>query len=184
MYEMINPKFLNRRIKYSGIRPEGVLTMFEKEIGIIMDANDEKEIPAVVKQTVDAYDRIIKALEYEVIDTTKAIMQYRKLTESLEEEGTKIWTNHYNGLIKELETKKVAYDYIHTLLLAFRALVIAGVDDGKDDERFVRIKELRDTLKASGSAYHYEILYKWFRSAYLLIERPRLQLEGTEISED
>lgn len=158
--------------------------MFEKEIGIIMDANDEKEIPAVVKQTVDAYDRIIKALEYEVIDTTKAIMQYRKLTESLEEEGTKIWTNHYNGLIKELETKKVAYDYIHTLLLAFRALVIAGVDDGKDDERFVRIKELRDTLKASGSAYHYEILYKWFRSAYLLIERPRLQLEGTEISED
>ena len=164
--------------------PEGVLTMFEKEIGIIMDANDEKEIPAVVKQTVDAYDRIIKALEYEVIDTTKAIMQYRKLTESLEEEGTKIWTNHYNGLIKELETKKVAYDYIHTLLLAFRALVIAGVDDGKDDERFVRIKELRDTLKASGSAYHYEILYKWFRSAYLLIERPRLQLEGTEISED
>ena len=164
--------------------PEGVLTMFEKEIGIIMDANDEKEIPAVVKQTVDAYDRIIKALEYEVIDTTKAIMQYRKLTESLEEEGTKIWTNHYNGLIKELETKKVAYDYIHTLLLAFRALVIAGVDAGKDDERFVRIKELRDTLKASGSAYHYEILYKWFRSAYLLIERPRLQLEGTEISED
>ena len=158
--------------------------MFEKEIGIIMDASDEKEIPAVVKQTVDAYDRIIKALEYEVIDTTKAIMQYRKLTESLEEEGTKIWTNHYNGLIKELETKKVAYDYIHTLLLAFRALVIAGVDDGKDDERFVRIKELRDTLKASGSAYHYEILYKWFRSAYLLIERPRLQLEGTEISED
>ena len=158
--------------------------MFEKEIGIIMDANDEKEIPAVVKQTVDAYDRIIKALEYEVIDTTKAIMQYRKLTESLEEEGTKIWTNHYNGLIKELETKKVAYDYVHTLLLAFRALVIAGVDDGKDDERFVRIKELRDTLKASGSAYHYEILYKWFRSAYLLIERPRLQLEGTEISED
>ena len=158
--------------------------MFEKEIGIIMDANDEKEIPAVVKQTVDAYDRIIKALEYEVIDTTKAIMQYRKLTESLEEEGTKIWTNHYNGLIKELETKKVAYDYIHTLLLAFRALVIAGVDDGKDDERFVRVKELRDTLKASGSAYHYEILYKWFRSAYLLIERPRLQLEGTEISED
>ena len=158
--------------------------MFEKEIGIIMDANDEKEIPAVVKQTVDAYDRIIKALEYEVIDTTKAIMQYRKLTESLEEEGTKIWTNHYNGLIKELETKKVAYDYIHTLLLAFRALVIAGVDDGKDDERFVRIKELRDTLKASGSACHYEILYKWFRSAYLLIERPRLQLEGTEISED
>lgn len=158
--------------------------MFEKEIGIIMDANDEKEIPAVVKQTVDAYDRIIKALEYEVIDTTKAIMQYRKLTESLEEEGTKIWTNHYNGLIKELETQKVAYDYIHTLLLAFRALVIAGVDDGKDDERFVRIKELRDTLKASGSAYHYEILYKWFRSAYLLIERPRLQLEGTEISED
>lgn len=149
-----------------------------------MDANDEKEIPAVVKQTVDAYDRIIKALEYEVIDTTKAIMQYRKLTESLEEEGTKIWTNHYNGLIKELETKKVAYDYIHTLLLAFRALVIAGVDDGKDDERFVRIKELRDTLKASGSAYHYEILYKWFRSAYLLVERPRLQLEGTEISED
>ena len=158
--------------------------MFEKEIGIIMDANDEKEIPAVVKQTVDAYDRIIKVLEYEVIDTAKAIMQYRKLTESLEEEGTKIWTNHYNGLIKELETKKVAYDYIHTLLLAFRALVIAGVDDGKDDERFVRIKELRDTLKASGSAYHYEILYKWFRSAYLLIERPRLQLEGTEISED
>ena len=158
--------------------------MFEKEIGIIMDANDEKEIPAVVKQTVDAYDRIIKALEYEVIDTTNAIMQYRKLTESLEEESTKIWTNHYNGLIKELETKKVAYDYIHTLLLAFRALVIAGVDDGKDDERFVRIKELRDTLKASGSAYHYEILYKWFRSAYLLIERPRLQLEGTEISED
>ena len=158
--------------------------MFEKEIGIIMDASDEKEIPAEVKPTVDAYDRIIKALEYEVIDTTKAIMQYRKLTESLEEEGTKIWTNHYNGLIKELETKKVAYDYIHTLLLAFRALVIAGVDDGKDDERFVRIKELRDTLKASGSAYHYEILYKWFRSAYLLIERPRLQLEGTEISED
>ena len=158
--------------------------MFEKEIGIIMDASDEKEIPAVVKQTVDAYDRIIKALEYEVIDTTKAIMQYRKLTESLEEEGTKIWTNHYNGLIKELETKKVAYDYIHTLLLAFRALVIAGVDDGKDDERFVRIKELRDTLKASGSAYHYEMLYKWFRSAYLLVERPRLQLEGTEISED
>ena len=158
--------------------------MFEKEIGIIMDASDEKEIPAEVKPTVDAYDRIIKALEYEVIDTTKAIMQYRKLTESLEEEGTKIWTNHYNGLIKELETKKVAYDYIHTLLLAFRALVIAGVDDGKDDERFFRIKELRDTLKASGSAYHYEILYKWFRSAYLLIERPRLQLEGTEISED
>ena len=158
--------------------------MFEKEIGIIMDANDEKEIPAVVKQTVDAYDRIIKALEYEVIDTTKAIMQYRKLTESLEEEGSQIWTNHYNGLIKELATKKVAYDYIQTLLLAFRALVIAGVDDGKDDERFVRIKELRDTLKASGSAYHYEILYKWFRSAYLLIERPRLQLEGTEISED
>ena len=104
--------------------------MFEKEIGIIMDANDEKEIPAVVKQTVDAYDRIIKALEYEVIDTTKAIMQYRKLTESLEEEGSQIWTNHYNGLIKELETKKVAYDYVHTLLLAFRALVIAGVDDG------------------------------------------------------
>lgn len=158
--------------------------MFEKEIGIIMDASDEKEVSAEVKPTVDAYDRIIKALEYEVIDTTKAIMQYRKLTESLEEEGTKIWTNHYNGLIKELETKKVAYDYIHTLLLAFRALVIAGVDDGKDDERFVRVKELRDTLKASGSAYHYEILYKWFRSAYLLIERPRLQLEGTEISED
>lgn len=158
--------------------------MFEKEIGIIMDASDEKEVSAEVKPTVDAYDRIIKALEYEVIDTTKAIMQYRKLTESLEEEGTKIWTNHYNGLIKELETKKVAYDYIHTLLLAFRALVIAGVDDGKDDERFFRIKELRDTLKASGSAYHYEILYKWFRSAYLLIERPRLQLEGTEISED
>lgn len=158
--------------------------MFEKEIGIIMDASDEKEVSAEVKPTVDAYDRIIKALEYEVIDTAKAIMQYRKLTETLEEEGTKIWTNHYNGLIKELETKKVAYDYIHTLLLAFRALVIAGVDDGKDDERFVRIKELRDTLKASGSAYHYEILYKWFRSAYLLIERPRLQLEGTEISED
>ena len=155
--------------------------MFEKEIGIIMDANDEKEIPAVVKQTVDAYDRIIKALEYEVIDTTKAIMQYRKLTESLEEEGTKIWTNHYNGLIKELETKKIAYDYVHTLLLAFRALVIAGVDDGKDDERFVRIKELRDTLKASGSAYHYEILYKWFRSAYLLVERPRLQLKFRKI---
>lgn len=158
--------------------------MFEKEIGIIMDANDEKEIPAVVKQTVDAYDRIIKALEYEVIDTTKAIMQYRKLTESLEEEGSQIWTNHYKGLIKELETKKVAYDYIHTLLLAFRALVIAGVDDGKDDERFVRIKELRDTLKASGSAYHYEMLYKWFRSAYLLVERPRLQLEETQIPED
>ena len=158
--------------------------MFEKEIGIIMDANDEKEIPAVVKQTVDAYNRIIKALEYEVIDTTKAIMQYRKLTESLEEEGTKIWTNHYNGLIKELETKKVAYDYIHTLLLAFRALVIAGVDDGKDDERFVRIKELRDTLKASGSAYHYEMLYKWFRSAYLRVELPMLQLEETENSED
>ena len=158
--------------------------MFEKEIGIIMDASDEKEVPAEVKQTVDAYDRIIKALEYEVIDTAKATMQYRKLVESLKEEDTKIWTNHYKGLIKELETKKVAYDYIHTLLLAFRALVIAGVDDGKDDERFVRIKEVRDTLKASGSAYHYEILYKWFRSAYLLIERPRLQLEGTEISED
>ena len=158
--------------------------MFEKEIGIIMDASDEKEIPAGAKQTVEAYDRIIKALEYEVIDIAKAIMQYRKLIESLEEEGSQIWTNHYKGLIKELETKKVAYDYIHTLLLAFRALVIAGVDDGKDDERFVRIKELRDTLKASGSAYHYEILYKWFRSAYLLIERPRLQLEGTEISED
>ena len=158
--------------------------MFEKEIGIIMDANDEKEVPAEVKQTVNAYDRIIKALEYEVIDTAKAIMEYRKLVESLKEEDTQIWTNHYKGLIKELETKKVAYDYIHTLLLAFRALVIAGVDDGKDDERFVRIKELRDTLKASGSAYHYEILYKWFRSAYLLIERPRLQLEGTEISED
>lgn len=158
--------------------------MFEKEIGIIMDANDEQEIPADVKLTVDAYDRMIKALEYEVIDIAKAIMQYRKLVESLKEEDTQIWTNHYKGLIKELETKKVAYDYIHTLLLAFRALVIAGVDDGKDDERFVRIKELRDTLKASGSAYHYEILYKWFRSAYLLIERPRLQLEGTEISED
>lgn len=158
--------------------------MFEKEIGIIMDANDEKEVPAEVKQTVNAYDRIIKALEYEVIDTAKATMQYRKLVESLKEEDTKIWTNHYNGLIKELETKKIAYDYIHTLLLAFRALVIAGVDDGKDDERFVRVKELRDTLKASGSAYHYEILYKWFRSAYLLVERPRLQLEGTEISED
>ena len=156
--------------------------MFEKEIGIIMDASDEKEIPAEVKPTVDAYDRIIKALEYEVIDTAKAIMQYKKLTESIKDD--EIWTNHYNGLIKELETKKVAYDYIHTLLLAFRALVIAGVDDGKDDERFFRIKELRDTLKASGSAYHYEILYKWFRSAYLLIERPRLQLEGTEISED
>ena len=158
--------------------------MFEKEIGIIMDANDEQEIPAEVKPTVDAYDRIIKALEYEVIDTTKAIMQYKKLVESLKEEDTQIWTNHYKGLIKELETKKVAYDYIHTLLLAFRALVIAGVDDGKDDERFVRIKELRDTLKASGNAYHYEILYKWFRSAYLLIERPRLQLEETEISKD
>ena len=158
--------------------------MFEKEIGIIMDANDEKEIPAEVKQTVKAYDRIIKALEYEVIDTTKAIMQYKKLVESLKEEDTQIWTNHYKGLIKELETKKVAYDYIHTLLLAFRALVIAGVDDGKDDERFIRIKELRDTLKASGSAYHYEMLYKWFRSAYLLVERPRLQLEGTQISED
>lgn len=156
--------------------------MFEKEIGIIMDASDEKEIPAEVKPTVDAYDRIIKALEYEVIDTAKAIMQYKKLTESIKDD--EIWTNHYNGLIKELETKKIAYDNVHTLLLAFRALVIAGVDDGKDDERFVRIKELRDTLKASGSAYHYEILYKWFRSAYLLIERPRLQLEGTEISED
>ena len=105
---------------FKGCMPEGVLTMFEKEIGIIMDANDEKEIPAVVKQTVDAYDRIIKALEYEVIDTTKAIMQYRKLTESLEEEGTKIWTNHYNGLIKELETKKVAYDYIVKFLLCRR----------------------------------------------------------------
>ena len=158
--------------------------MFEKEIGIIMDASDEKEIPAGAKQTVEAYDRIIKALEYEVIDIAKAIMQYRKLVESLKEEDTQIWTNHYKGLIKELETKKVAYDYIHTLLFAFRALVIAGVDDGKDDERFVRIKELRDTLKASGSAYHYEILYKWFRSAYLLVERPRLQLEGTENSED
>ena len=158
--------------------------MFEKEIGIIMDANDEKEVPPEVKQTVKAYDRMIKALEYEVIDTAKALMQYRKLLESIKEEDTKIWTNHYSDLIKELETKKIAYDYIHTLLLAFRALVIAGVDDGKDDERFVRIKELRDTLKASGSAYHYEILYKWFRSAYLLIERPRLQLEGTEISED
>ena len=111
-------------------------------------------------------------------------MQYRKLIESLKEEESQIWTNHYKGLIKELETKKIAYDYVHTLLLAFRALVIAGVDDGKDDERFVRIKELRDTLKTSGSAYHYEMLYKWFRSAYLLIERPRLQLEGTEISED
>lgn len=164
--------------------PEGVLTMFEKEIGIIMDANDEKEIPAEVKQTVTAYDRIIKALEYEVIDTAKAIMEYRKLVESLKEEDSKIWTNHYKGLIKELETKKIAYDYVHTLLLAFRALVIAGVDDGKDNERFVRIKEVRDTLKASGSAYHYEILYKWFRSAYLLIERPRLQLEETKISED
>ena len=158
--------------------------MFEKEIGIIMDANDEKEVPPEVKQTVKAYDRMIKALEYEVIDTAKALMQYRKLLESIKEEDTKIWTNHYSDLIKELETKKIAYDYIHTLLLAFRALVIAGVDDGKDDERFVRIKERRDTLKASGSAYHYEILYKWFRSAYLLIERPRLQLEGTEISED
>lgn len=158
--------------------------MFEKEIGIIMDANDEKEIPVAVKQTVEAYDRMIKALEYEVIDTAKAIMQYKKLVESLKEEDTQIWTNHYNGLIEELETKKIAYDYVHTLLLAFRALVIAGVDDGKDDERFVRIKELRDTLKASGSAYHYEMLYKWFRSAYLLVERPRLQLEGTEISED
>ena len=168
---------------FKGRMPEGVLTMFEKEIGIIMDANDEKEIPAVVKQTVDAYDRIIKALEYEVIDAAKAIMQYKKLLESIKEEESQSWTNHYTDLIKELETKKVAYDYIHTLLLAFRALVIAGVDDGKDDERFVRIKELRDTLKASGSAYHYEILYKWFRSAYLLIERPRLQLEGTEISE-
>ena len=156
--------------------------MFEKEIGIIMDASDEKEIPPEVKQMVEAYDRMIKALEYEVIDTAKAIMQYKKLTESIKDD--EIWTNHYNGLIKELETKKIAYDYIHTLLLAFRALVIAGVDDGKDDERFVRIKELRDTLKASGSAYHYEILYKWFRSAYLLVERPRLQLEGTEVSED
>ena len=154
--------------------------MFEKEIGIIMDANDEKEVPPEVKQTVKAYDRMIKALEYEVIDTAKAIMEYRKLVESLKEEESQIWTNHYKGLIKELETKKVAYDYIHTLLLAFRALVIAGVDDGKDDERFVRIKELRDTLKASGSAYHYEMLYKWFRSAYLLVERPRLQLEETE----
>ena len=150
--------------------------MFEKEIGIIMDANDEKEVPPEVKQTVNAYDRIIKALEYEVIDTAKATMQYRKLVESLKEEDSQIWTNHYKGLIKELGTKKIAYDYVHTLLLAFRALVIAGVDDGKDDERFVRIKELRDTLKASGSAYHYEILYKWFRSAYLLVERPRLQL--------
>ena len=158
--------------------------MFEKEIGIIMDASDEKEIPAGAKQTVEAYDRIIKALEYEVIDIAKAIMQYRKLVESLKEEDTQIWTNHYKGLIKELETKKVAYDYIHTLLFAFRALVIAGVDDGKDDERFVRIKELRDTLKASVNSYHYEILYKWFRSAYLLVERPRLQLEGTENSED
>ena len=158
--------------------------MFEKEIGIIMDANDEKEVPPEVKQTVKAYDRMIKALEYEVIDTAKALMQYRKLLESIKEEDTKIWTNHYSDLIKELETKKIAYDYIHTLLLAFRALVIAGVDDGKDDERFVRIKELRDTLKASGSAYHYEILYKWFRSAYLLVERPRLQLEETQISED
>ena len=156
--------------------------MFEKEIGIIMDASDEKEIPPEVKQMVEAYDRMIKVLEYEVIDTAKAIMQYKKLTESIKDD--EIWTNHYNGLIKELETKKVAYDYVHTLLLAFRALVIAGVDDGKDDERFVRIKELRDTLKASGSAYHYEMLYKWFRSAYLLVERPRLQLEGTEISED
>ena len=62
--------------------------MFEKEIGIIMDANDEKEVPAEVKQTVNAYDRIIKALEYEVIDTAKAIMQYRKLVESLKEEGS------------------------------------------------------------------------------------------------
>lgn len=158
--------------------------MFEKEIGIIMDASDEKEIPAEVKPTVAAYDRIIKALEYEVIDTAKATMQYRKLVESLKEEDSQIWTNHYKGLIKELETKKIAYDYVHTLLLAFRALVIAGVDDGKDNERFVRIKEVRDTLKASGSAYHYEILYKWFRSAYLLVERPRLQLEETKISED
>ena len=158
--------------------------MFEKEIGIIMDANDEQEIPAEVKPIVAAYDRIIKALEYEVIDTAKATMQYKKLVESLKEEDTQIWTNHYKGLITELETKKVAYDYVHTLLLAFRALVIAGVDDGKNDERFVRIKELRDTLKASGSAYHYEILYKWFRSAYLLVERPRLQLEETENSED
>ena len=158
--------------------------MFEKEIGIIMDANDEKEVPPEVKQTVEAYDRMIKALEYEVIDAAKAIMEYRKLVESLKEEESQIWTNHYKGLIKELETKKGAYDYIHTLLLAFRALVIAGVDDGKDDERFVRIKELRDTLKASGSAYHYEMLYKWFRSAYLLVERPRLQLEETENSED
>ena len=156
--------------------------MFEKEIGIIMDASDEKEIPPEVKQMVEAYDRMIKVLEYEVIDTAKAIMQYKKLTESIKDD--EIWTNHYNGLIKELETKKVAYYYVRTLLLAFRALVIAGVDDGKDDERFVRIKELRDTLKASGSAYHYEMLYKWFRSAYLLVERPRLQLEGTEISED
>ena len=27
IYEMINPNFLNRRIKCSGIRPEGVLTV-------------------------------------------------------------------------------------------------------------------------------------------------------------
>ena len=96
--------------------------MFEKEIGIIMDANDEKEIPAVVKQTVDAYDRIIKALEYEVIDTTKAIMQYRKLTELLEEEGTKIWTNHYNGLVTTLPPKgrELSESYSQKLFLLLR----------------------------------------------------------------
>ena len=74
--------------------------MFEKEIGSIMDANDEKEIPAEVKPTVDAYDRIIKALEYEVIDTAKAIMQYRKLLESIKEEGTE----------EEIEMKAVYFD--------------------------------------------------------------------------
>ena len=161
--------------------------MFEKEIEtIIMDNYDEVEndLPINVEHFVKAYDRVIKTLEYEVIDIVKAIQEYKKVLASLKKADRTNWEKHYELLINELGAKKNAYDSFHTLMIAFRALTIAGFDDGKDDERLVRITELRNTLKASGSAYHYEMLYKWFRSAYLRVELPRLQLEGTEISED
>lgn len=161
--------------------------MFAKEIGtIITDNYDEveKELPINVEHYVKAYDRVIKTLEYEVIDTVKAIKVYRRILASLKKLRKPVWEEYYENLIKGLECRKNAYDSFRSLMMAFRALTIAGYDDGKDDEKLVLITELRNTLKASGNACHVDMLYKWYRSAYNLTELPRLRLEGTQNSED
>ena len=76
--------------------------MFEKEIEtIIMDNYDEVEndLPINVEHFVKAYDRVIKTLEYEVIDIVKAIQEYKKVLASLKKADRTNWEKHYELLI-------------------------------------------------------------------------------------